>query len=84
MLIKKAGGDPYKAGLAIYRAKDKNDMVRWIMAGIKQGYVWKPCADEDNRPKVVKAWLEKYIFKQKRDAVQSVGDILASVVRVGS
>jgi hypothetical protein len=57
-VLRWAGGDPMLAGRMFYRAQHAENVVKWMSAGHARGYLFTPCAGEDENPSAVTEWVE--------------------------
>lgn len=84
-VVKACKGNTIEAAKIMYRARGKRKIVAWIRAGIKRGYAFKHCLDEDRCPAQVIAWCDQFILKigkqdtrkaGHRSEPEAVGDII--------
>ena len=64
---KRCDKDPYKAGRVFYRAMaaKARRAIPWIVRGLKEGYAFKPCKDEEDNGGQVTAWVDRVVNKYK-------------------
>ena len=72
-LLNTIGGDYYQTYLILYRAKDAVDPVAYIEQGIKSGYIYKACIDEEKVPLKVKSWIDDKMGIISTDSVANTG-----------
>ena len=58
MLMKKCQ-TPYETALCLYRAREKEKIVPYIICGIRKGWIFNVTLDEEQHPEKAKAWIEK-------------------------
>lgn len=72
-LLKTIGYDYYQFYLILYRAKDADDPIAYIEQGIKSGYIYKACIDEEKDPLKVKSWIDDKMGIISTDSVANTG-----------
>jgi hypothetical protein len=66
-VLVEASQDVMMAGRFLYRAwkAQPDDLIAWIQAGCKKGYIRNAHKEEDDDPRAVREWIEKHILKYK-------------------
>jgi hypothetical protein len=87
-------GDKYQAALFIFRARQAENIIKFIQAGIKKSdpYILKASREEFDNSTYARAWIDEYIFKIKPPKIETVklktqpkaiSDILNSILPKG-
>jgi len=60
--LRKKCVDEYEAALCLYRCRNKEKIVPYIMQGIRQQWIYKVTLDEEQHPAKAKTWVESNIL----------------------
>jgi hypothetical protein len=88
-LVRAAGDDPYRAVLALFRARNAAQIIPYLQAGIKGKWIWR-CTREEENPENVKTWVATELLvkrgstpkvepERKPGNFDSISDILSSI-----
>jgi len=85
-LYRYLGYDIDQLGRLLYRAKESANIYAFITSGLSSGWINYPCADEENNPAAVRAWIDNLFGisskQQSRGASEliSLSDIMKEVL----
>ena len=61
--LKKKCINEYEAGMCLYRVRDKEKIVPYLLAGIRGGWIYTPkAAEEQDGQRAAKEWVEKNVL----------------------
>jgi hypothetical protein len=69
--------DKFETGRVFYRARNKANIITYVLKGIKAGYILKPCTQEYGSGQAVREWIDTNIFKM--DTKAPAPDVAAMV-----